>query len=127
MRRRIIAKESFVEIEDAVVKVKWYFKRDEICPGEDKTLYNDVFQNLLDIGDIIGVAGKLYKTQTGELSVMVEKFTVLSKSLRPLPIVKTDKDGKEHHAFTDAEQRYRQRYVDLIVNKIGRASCRERV
>jgi len=116
MSRRIMGKASFVEIQDSVGKIQLYFNRDEICPGEDKTLYNDVFKKLLDIGDIIGVAGKLFKTQTGEISVMVEKFTVLSKSLRPLPIVKTDKDGKEHHAFTDAEQRYRQRYVDLIVN-----------
>ncbi len=116
MNRRIMGKASFVEIQDSTGKLQLYFNRDELCPKEDKTLYNEVFKKLLDIGDIIGVEGYVFKTKVGEISVMVKKFSLLSKALRPLPIVKVDKDGKEHDAFTDAEQRYRQRYVDLIVN-----------
>tara|TARA_R110002096_G_scaffold117211_1_gene253914 strand:+ start:23932 stop:25626 length:1695 start_codon:yes stop_codon:yes gene_type:complete len=116
MSRRIMGKASFAEIQDSTGKIQVYLNRDEICPTEDKTLYNEVFKKLLDNGDIIGVRGKQFKTQVGEISVHVDEFTVLTKSLRPLPVVKTDKDGTAHDAFTDAEQRYRQRYVDLIVN-----------
>ena len=116
MSRRIMGKASFAELQDATGKIQLYFNRDEICPGEDKSRYNEVFKKLLDNGDIIGVRGKQFKTQVGEISVHVDEFTVLTKSLRPLPTVKTDQEGKSHDAFTDAEQRYRQRYVDLIVN-----------
>ena len=115
MSRRIMGKASFAELQDHTGKIQVYINRDEICPGEDKTLYNDVFKKYLDIGDIIGVKGFVFKTQVGELSVHVKELTILSKSLRPLPIVK-EKDGKTYDAFTDPEQRYRQRYVDLIVN-----------
>ena len=116
-------KEEENNLEDVVLagrlmsrrRIQIYANRDEICPGEDKTMYNEVFKKLLDIGDIIGVKGFVFKTQMGEISVHVKEFTVLNKSLRPLPIVK-EKDGKTYDAFTDAEQRYRQRYVDLIVN-----------
>lgn len=116
MSRRIMGKASFAELQDASGKIQIYLNRDELCPGEDKTLYNDVFKKLLDIGDIIGIKGTQFKTQVGEISVQVNELTVLTKSLRPLPVVKTDKEGKAHDAFTDPEQRYRQRYVDLIVN-----------
>lgn len=116
MSRRIMGKASFAEIQDQSGRIQLYFNRDEICKGEDKSLYNDVFKKLLDIGDIIGVVGKVFKTQVGEISVEVHDFKLLSKALRPLPIVKTDKEGHAHDAFNDAEQRYRQRYVDLIVN-----------
>jgi len=92
-----------------------YFKRDDLCPGEDKTLYNTVFKRLLDIGDIIGIGGFVFVTQMGEITIHVKELKVLSKSLRPLPIVK-EKDGQLYDAFTDPEQRYRMRYVDLIVN-----------
>ena len=115
MGRRIMGSASFVELQDDKGKIQVYFKRDNICEGEDKTLYNTVFKKLLDIGDIIGVKGNVFVTQVGETSVNVTEFTVLSKSIRPLPIVK-EKDGKTYDAFTDPEQRYRQRYVDLIVN-----------
>jgi len=116
MSRRIMGKASFAELQDASGKIQIYLNRDELCPGEDKTLYNDVFKKLLDIGDIIGIKGAQFKTQVGEISVQVKELMVLTKSLRPLPVVKTDKEGKAHDAFTDPEQRYRQRYVDLIVN-----------
>jgi len=115
MSRRIMGKASFAELQDHEDRIQLYFNRDEICPGEDKTLYNEVFKKLLDIGDIIGIKGFVFKTQMGEISVHVKEFTVLNKSLHPLPVVK-EKDGKTYDAFTDAEQRYRQRYVDLIVN-----------
>jgi len=115
MSRRIMGKASFAELQDAGGRIQLYFNRDEICPSDDKTLYNDVFKKLLDIGDFIGVKGYAFVTQVGEKSVHVTEFTVLSKSLRPLPIVK-EKDGKVYDAFTDAEQRYRMRYVDLVVN-----------
>jgi lysyl-tRNA synthetase class 2 len=115
MGRRIMGNASFVELQDSEGRIQLYLSRDEICPGEDKTLYNDVFKKLLDRGDIIGVEGFVFKTKMGEITVHVKKFTVLSKSLRPLPSVK-EKDGKTYDAFTDPEQRYRQRYVDLIVN-----------
>ncbi len=115
MGRRIMGNASFVELQDSEGRIQLYLSRDEICPGEDKTLYNDVFKKLLDRGDIIGVEGFVFKTKMGEITVHVKKFTVLSKSLRPLPSVK-EKDGKTYDAFTDPEQRYQQRYVDLIVN-----------
>jgi lysyl-tRNA synthetase class 2 len=115
MSRRIMGAASFVELQDAYGRIQLYIKRDEICPGEDKTLYNTVFKRLLDIGDIIGVTGYVFVTQMGETSIHVKGLTVLSKSLRPLPIVK-EKDGKVYDAFSDPEQRYRMRYVDLIVN-----------
>lgn len=116
MSRRIMGKASFAEIQDAAGRVQVYFNRDEICAGEDKTLYNDVFKKLTDIGDFIGIEGELFTTQVGEKSVLVKSFTMLSKSLKPLPLPKTDKEGKVYDAFTDPEMRYRQRYVDLVVN-----------
>ncbi len=115
MSRRIMGKASFVEIQDAEGRIQAYVNRDLICPGEDKTFYNTVFKKLLDIGDIIGVKGEVFTTQTGETSIRVKELTVLSKSIRPLPIVK-EKDGKVYDAFSDPELRYRQRYLDLIVN-----------
>uniref|UniRef100_UPI0032178551 lysine--tRNA ligase n=1 Tax=uncultured Draconibacterium sp. TaxID=1573823 RepID=UPI0032178551 len=115
MSRRIMGKAAFAELQDHEGRIQIYVNRDEICTGDDKTMYNEVFKKLLDIGDIIGVKGKAFITQMGELTVHVDEFTVLNKSLRPLPIVK-EKDGKTYDAFTDAEQRYRQRYIDLIVN-----------
>ena len=115
MSRRIMGAASFVELQDHTGRIQLYVKRDEICPGEDKTLYNTVFKRLLDIGDIIGVTGYVFVTQMGETSIHVKSLTVLSKSLRPLPIVK-EKDGVVYDAFSDPELRYRQRYVDLIVN-----------
>ncbi len=116
MSRRIQGKASFAELQDSVGRIQVYFNRDEICPGEDKTLYNEVYKHLLDIGDIIGVEGELFKTQVGEMTVKVENFTLLTKSLRPLPQPRTDENGVTHDAFTDPELRYRQRYVDLTVN-----------
>ena len=115
MSRRIMGKASFAELQDDTGRIQLYFNRDEICPGEDKSMYNDVFKKLLDIGDIIGLKGFAFVTQMGETTIHVKDFSVLSKSLRPLPIVK-EKDGKTYDAFTDPEQRYRQRYVDLVVN-----------
>lgn len=115
MSRRIMGKASFAEIQDHAGRIQLYITRDEICPGENKDLYNEVFKRLLDIGDIIGVKGFVFKTQTGEISVHVKELTLLSKSLHPLPVVK-EKDGITYDAFTDPEQRYRMRYVDLIVN-----------
>ena len=115
MGRRIMGSASFAEIMDSSGRVQIYVRRDDICPGEDKTLYNTVFKRLLDIGDIIGIRGFVFKTQTGEITVHVKELTLLSKSLRPLPVVK-EKDGEMFDAVTDPELRYRQRYVDLIVN-----------
>ncbi len=115
MGRRIMGAASFTEIQDEKGRIQLYIKRDDICPDEDKTLYNTVFKKLMDIGDIIGVEGFAFVTQMGELSIHVKSLKLLSKSLRPLPIVK-EKDGQVYDAFTDPEQRYRQRYVDLIVN-----------
>ena len=115
MRRRIMGKASFAELQDEKGTIQAYFNRDELCPEEDKTMYNDVFKKILDIGDIIGVKGFVFRTQTGELSIHVKELTVLSKSLNPLPMPK-EVDGKVYDAFTDPEQRYRKRYVDLIVN-----------
>lgn len=116
MSQRVMGKASFAEILDSTGRIQVYFNRDEICPGEDKTLYNEVFKKLLDLGDFIGIKGDVFKTQVGEISVHVKEFTLLSKSLKPLPLPKTDADGKVHDAFTDPELRYRQRYVDLVVN-----------
>ncbi len=116
MTRRIMGKASFGVMKDSFGEIQLYFNRDEICEGEDKSLYNDVFKKMLDLGDFIGVKGSVFRTQTGEISVNVKEFVLLSKSLRPLPTVKTDADGKVHDAFSDPELRYRQRYVDLIVN-----------
>ncbi|HPE43300.1 MAG TPA: OB-fold nucleic acid binding domain-containing protein, partial [Bacteroidales bacterium] len=116
MSRRIMGAASFTELQDSTGRIQLYFKRDDICPGEDKSLYNIVFKRLLDIGDIIGVEGFVFTTQMGEITLHVTSLKVLSKSLRPLPIVK-EKDGKIYDAFTDPEQRYRMRYVDLIVNE----------
>ncbi|MBP5588921.1 MAG: lysine--tRNA ligase, partial [Bacteroidales bacterium] len=115
MSRRIMGSASFAEIMDSTGKIQLYFRRDDICEGEDKTLYNTVFKKLLDIGDFIGIEGFAFLTQTGELTIHVKNFTVLSKSIRPLPIVK-EKDGKTFDAVTDTEFRYRQRYADLVVN-----------
>ena len=116
MSQRVMGKASFAELQDSTGRLQVYFNRDEICPGEDKSMYNDVFKRFLDLGDFIGVKGEVFKTQVGEISVNVKEFTLLSKSLKPLPLPKTDADGKVHDAFTDPEQRYRQRYADLAVN-----------
>ncbi|MDY3547044.1 lysine--tRNA ligase [Riemerella anatipestifer] len=116
MSRRIQGKASFAELQDSEGRIQVYFNRDEICPNEDKTLYNEVYKHLLDIGDIIGVEGELFKTQVGEMTVMVKNFTLLTKTLRPLPQAKIDENGVVHDAFNDPELRYRQRYVDLTVN-----------
>lgn len=117
LSQRIMGKASFAEIQDSSGRIQVYFNRDEICPGEDKTLYNEVFKKLLDLGDFIGVRGVIFRTQVGEISIHVTDFQLLSKSLRPLPLPKTDTFGVVHDAFTDAELRYRQRYVDLVVNR----------
>ena len=116
MSRRIQGKASFAELQDSDGRIQVYFNRDEICPGEDKTLYNEVYKKLLDIGDIIGIEGTLFNTQVGEKTVLVKNFTLLSKSLRPLPLPKKDLEGNIYDEFNDPELRYRQRYVDLIVN-----------
>ncbi len=116
MSRRIQGKASFAELQDSKGKIQVYFNRDEICPGEDKSKYNDVYKKLLDIGDFIGIEGELFKTQVGEMTVMVKDYHLLSKSIRPLPLPKTDKEGNTHDGFNDPEQRYRQRYADLAVN-----------
>jgi len=116
MSRRIQGKASFAELQDAEGRIQVYFNRDEICPGEDKTLYNEVYKKLLDIGDFIGIEGTLFTTKVGEKTVMVKNFTILSKALRPLPLPKTDAEGNLYDEFNDPEQRYRQRYVDLVVN-----------
>ena len=115
MSRRIMGSASFFELQDHAGKIQVYVKRDDICPPDDPAMYNTVFKKLLDIGDIVGIEGFVFVTRTGELSIHCKKLTVLSKSLRPLPIVK-EKDGEVYDAFTDPEQRYRMRYVDLIVN-----------
>ncbi|QIG90748.1 lysine--tRNA ligase [Chryseobacterium sp. POL2] len=116
MSRRIQGKASFAELQDSTGRIQVYFNRDEICPGDDKDLYNEVYKKLLDIGDIIGIEGYLFKTQVGEMTVNVKNFTLLAKSLRPLPLPKVDADGNVHDGFTDPEMRYRQRYADLVVN-----------
>ncbi len=116
MSRRIQGNASFAELQDSKGRIQLYFNRDEICLGEDKTHYNELYKKLLDIGDIIGVEGKLFKTKVGEKTVLVKNFKLLSKSLRPLPLPKEDSDGNTYDEFNDPELRYRQRYVDLIVN-----------
>mgnify|MGYP006074954717 FL=1 len=116
MSRRIQGKASFAELQDSQGRIQVYFNRDEICTSEDKTLYNEVYKKLLDIGDIIGIKGKLFTTQVGEKTVMVKEFEILNKTLRPLPLPKTDAEGNVYDEFNDPELRYRQRYVDLIVN-----------
>ena len=115
MSRRIMGSASFFELQDATGRIQVYIRRDDICPEGDTTLYNTVFKKLLDIGDFVGVEGFAFHTNTGELSVHCKKFTVLSKSVRPLPVVK-QKDGQTFDALTDPEVRYRQRYLDLVVN-----------
>ncbi len=116
MSRRIQGKASFAELQDAEGKIQVYFNRDEICTGEDKTKYNDVYKKLLDIGDFIGIEGELFTTKVGEKTVLVKDFTLLSKSLKPLPLPKTDSEGNTYDEFNDPELRYRQRYADLAVN-----------
>ena len=116
MSRRIQGKASFAELQDSNGRIQLYFNRDEICEGQDKTIYNEVYKKLLDIGDIIGLNGSLFTTQVGEKTVMVKSFQILNKTLRPLPLPKTDAEGKVYDQFNDPELRYRQRYVDLIVN-----------
>ena len=116
MSRRIQGKASFAELQDSQGRIQVYFNRDKICPGEDKTAYNEVYKKLLDIGDIIGIRGTLFTTQVGEPTIMVKSFELLNKTLRPLPLPKTDASGNTYDGFNDPEQRYRQRYVDLIVN-----------
>jgi lysyl-tRNA synthetase class 2 len=125
MSRRIMGAASFTEIQDEKGRIQLYIKRDEICPGEDKSLYNTAFKKLMDIGDIIGVEGYAFVTKMGELSIHVTSLKLLSKALRPLPIVK-EKDGKIYDAFSDPEQRYRQRYVDLIVNSNVKETFQQR-
>ena len=116
MSRRIMGKASFAELQDAEGRIQLYVNRDEICEGENKIMYNIVFKKLLDIGDIIGIKGVIFTTKVGEISVKVKEIVVLTKSLRPLPLPKEDADGAIHDSFTDTEKRYRQRYVDLVVN-----------
>ncbi len=116
MSKRIMGKASFIELQDSAGRVQCYITRDDISEGDDTTLYNDVFKKHLDIGDFVGITGFVFKTKVGEITVHAQELKVLSKSLKPLPIVKTDADGNVHDAFNDPEQRYRQRYVDLVVN-----------
>jgi lysyl-tRNA synthetase class 2 len=116
MSQRVMGKASFAELQDASGRIQIYINRDEICPDEDKTFYNEIFKKLLDLGDFIGVEGKVFKTLVGEISIHVTKLTLLAKALRPLPLPKIDAEGRIHDAFTDAEMRSRQRYVDLVVN-----------
>jgi lysyl-tRNA synthetase class 2 len=116
MSRRIMGKAAFAELQDSRGRIQVYISRDDICPGDDKELYNTVFKKLLDIGDFIGVEGFVFRTRTGEITVHAQNLTVLSKSLRPLPIVKM-KDGVVYDSFDDPELRYRRRYVDLVVNE----------
>jgi lysyl-tRNA synthetase class 2 len=116
MNKRIMGKASFAEIQDHSGRIQAYFNRDEICPGEDKSQYNELFKKLVDRGDFLYVEGHVFTTKVGEISVFVKNFRVLSKSLKPLPFPKTDEEGRTYDAFTDPEQRYRMRYVDLILN-----------
>ena len=116
MSRRIQGKASFAELQDSKGRIQVYFNRDEICPGEDKVLYNEVYKKLLDIGDFIGVEGELFTTKVGEKTVMVKSFKLLSKALKPLPLPKTDSEGNTFDEFNNPELRYRQRYADLVVN-----------
>ena len=116
MSSRIQGKASFATIQDSQGKIQLYINRDELCPTEDKTLYNEIYKKLIDLGDIVGIEGELFTTQVGEKTIRVKNLTLLSKSLRPLPLPKTDAEGKTYDAFTDPELRYRMRYVDLVVN-----------
>lgn len=116
MSRRIQGNASFAELQDSEGRIQVYFNRDEICTGDDKSKYNDVYKKLLDIGDIIGIEGTLFKTKVGEMTVMVKDFTLLTKALKPLPLPKTDAEGNTYDGFVDPEMRYRQRYADLVVN-----------
>ncbi len=123
--RRIMGSASFISLQDESGSVQGYVKRDDLCPEEDKTLYNTVFKKLLDLGDFIGIEGKVFRTQTGEISIHVQKLTLLAKAIRPLPVVK-EKDGVQYDAFSDPELRYRQRYVDLALNPEVRKTFRQR-
>ncbi|WP_311377844.1 lysine--tRNA ligase [Alloprevotella tannerae] len=125
MSRRVMGKASFAELQDSKGRIQVYITRDDICPSDDKELYNVVFKKLLDLGDFIGVEGYVFRTQTGEISVHAQKLTFLSKSIRPLPVVK-EKDGEVYDGFSDPELRYRQRYVDLIVNPDVKETFRKR-
>ena len=116
MSQRIMGKASFAELQDSKGRIQLYFNRDELCPSEDKSWYNEVFKKLFDLGDFVGIEGRAFKTQVGEISILVTSCVLLSKSLKPLPLPKTDVDGNTHDAFTDPELRYRQRYVDLVVD-----------
>ena len=116
MRKKVQGKAAFTEIQDSEGRIQVYFNRDEICTGEDKSAYNDVFKKLLDLGDIIGIEGELFITQVGEKTILVKNFKLLSKALKPLPLPKTDSDGNSYDEFNDSEMRYRQRYADLAVN-----------
>ena len=130
MSRRIMGSASFAEIQDDEGRIQIYLRRDDLCAGEDKSLYNDIFKKKLDIGDIVGIRGFVFVTQVGEISIHVTSFKILAKSLRPLPIVKETEDPKGNKkiwdAFTDPEQRYRQRYLDLIVNPQVKETFRKR-
>ena len=117
MSVRDMGKANFAVIQDAVGKIQFYIKQDDICPGEDKTMYQTVWKKLVDIGDIVGIKGYVFTTKTGETSIHVSSFKLLSKALKPLPIVKTDADGNSFDEVTDPEFRYRQRYADLIVDR----------
>jgi lysyl-tRNA synthetase class 2 len=117
MSRRVMGKASFAELKDTTGRIQIYISRDEICPTENKDMYNTVFKKLLDIGDFIGVKGYVFKTQVGEISVHVTELILLAKALRPLPIVKKDEEGNIYDAFNDPEKRFRMRYVDLVVNE----------
>ena len=116
MSRRIMGKAAFAELQDSSGRIQIYLNRDELCPGDDKTIYNDLFKKWCDLGDFIGIKGYVFRTQVGEISIHVREFKLLSKSLRPLPFPKTDEAGQVYDAFSDPELRYRQRYVDLVVN-----------
>lgn len=126
MMKRIMGKASFAELQDSSGRIQLYISRDDLCPDDDKSAYNTVFKKLLDIGDFVGVRGYAFKTQVGETTIHVEELTLLAKSVKPLPIVKVDAEGKAHDAFADPEQRYRQRYVDLTVNPGYREIFRKR-
>lgn len=126
MSKRIMGKASFAELQDSTGRIQIYLNRDELCPGENKELYNDIFRKLIDLGDFVGIRGAVFTTQVGEISVMVKELVLLSKSLKPLPLPKVDAEGVVHDAFTDPEKRYRQRYVDLVVNEQVRETFRAR-
>jgi len=126
MSRRIMGKASFAELQDSAGRIQLYVSRDDICPPDNTDFYNKVFKKMLDLGDFIGIKGHAFYTQVGECSIHVTELTVLSKSLRPLPVVKKDEDGNVYDAFTDPEQRYRQRYVDMVVNPHVKETFRQR-